>query len=63
MKNKKSLNFIFLIIAIILGWTLFKQFDLENLKFKHNGLAIIYIVVFAFSIYFLVRNYKKRPDK
>ncbi|HEY5826339.1 MAG TPA: hypothetical protein VIT44_18345 [Cyclobacteriaceae bacterium] len=63
MENKKSLNFFFLIIAIILGWTLFKQFDFENLKFKHNGLAIIYIVVFAFSIYFLVKNYKNGPKK
>jgi len=62
MKNKKSLNFFFLIIAIILGWTLFKQFDFENLKFEHTGLAIVYIVTFAFVIYFLVKNYKSRPE-
>lgn len=63
MENKKSLNFFFVIIAIILGSVLFKQFDFENLKFKHTGLAIIYLVVFAFSIYFLIRNYRKRPEK
>jgi len=63
MENKKASNFFFGIIAIILGWTLFKQFDFENLKFKHTGLAIIYIVTFVFSIYFLIRNYKKRPEK
>ncbi len=59
----KSLNFFFLIIAIILGSVLFKQFDFENLKFKHTGLAIIYLVVFAISIYFLISNYRKRPEK
>lgn len=63
MKNRKLLNFFFAIIAIILGWTLFKQFDFENLKFEHTGLAIIYIITFALSIYFLIRNYKKRPEK
>lgn len=63
MKNRKALLFVFGIIAIILGWTLFKQFDFENLKFKHTGLAIIYLVTFLFSIYFLIRNYKNRPEK
>ncbi len=59
MENKKSLNFFFVIIAAILGWTLFKQFDFDNLKFKHTGLAIIYIIVFAFSIYLLFKKNKK----
>ncbi|PCI32639.1 MAG: hypothetical protein COB60_09265 [Flavobacteriaceae bacterium] len=63
MENKKSLNFFFVIIAIILGRTLFKQFDFENLKFEHTGIAIVYIVVFVLAIYFLIKNYKKRPKK
>ena len=63
MATKKGLNFFFLIIAIILGWTLFKQFDFENLKFEKTGLAILYMVVFVISIYLLVKNYKHRPEK
>ena len=63
MDNKKSLNFVFVIIALILGWTLFKQFDFENLKFEKTGLAIVYIIGLVISIYFLIRNYKKRPEK
>lgn len=63
MKIKKALNPFLVIIAIILGWTLFKQFDFENLTFKHTGLAIVYIVTFVTSIYFLIRNYKKEPKK
>ncbi len=63
MRNKKSLNFFFVIIAIILGRALFKQFDFENLKFEHTGISIVYIVTFVFSIYFLISDYKNRPEK
>jgi predicted ferric reductase len=63
MENKKSINFFLGIIAVILGWTLFKQFDFENLKFKHTALAIVYLVCFVFSIYCLMKNYKNRPEK
>ena len=34
MENKNGLSFMFAIIAIILGVTLFKQFDFKNLKFS-----------------------------
>ncbi|MFH6945411.1 hypothetical protein [Flavobacterium sp. FlaQc-50] len=60
MKNKKSLNFIFLIVAIILGSTLYKQFNFEKLKFEHNGLAILYSIVFVFSIYILIKDYRNK---
>ncbi len=63
MENKKVLSFALIIVAIILGVTLFKQFDFDNLKFKHTGLAIVYMVTFVFAIYFLVRNSKKRTEK
>ncbi|WP_035651775.1 hypothetical protein [Flavobacterium sp. ASV13] len=63
MENKSALRFTFSIIAIILGVVLFKQFDFETLKFEKPGLAIIYIVVFLFSIFVLIKNYKKKTDK
>ena len=63
MKNKKSLNFIFLIMAIIVGVALYKQFDFENLKFRQPGLAIVYGITFAFSIFILVKDYRKPPEK
>ncbi len=63
MGNKKTPNFFLVIIAIILGSALFKQFDFENLKFEKPALAIIYIVTFVLSIYFLIRDYKNRPEK
>ncbi|MEE1944530.1 hypothetical protein VRU48_05380 [Pedobacter sp. KR3-3] len=63
MEKKKASSFIFGIIAIILGCTLWKQFDFKNLKFEHTGLAIIYAITFAFSVYVLVKNYRNRPEK
>jgi hypothetical protein len=59
MSNKKGISFLFLIIAIILGWTIFKQFDFENLKFEKPALAVVYIITFIMSVYFLVKNVKK----
>lgn len=63
MKKKKVPNFFLVIIAIILGQALFVQFDFENLKFEKPALAIIYIIVFVFSIYSLVKDYKNPPEK
>lgn len=63
MENKKLVNFFFVMIALILGWTLYKQFDFENLRFENTGLAIIYMVVFVMSIYFLIKDFRKRPEK
>lgn len=63
MENKKPLSFVFTIIAIILGVILFKQFDFENFKFEKPALAVVYLIVFVFSIYILVRNYKNQPKK
>ena len=63
MGNRKGINFFFGIIAIILGSAIYKQFDFENLKFEKPALAVVYIVTFIVSIYFLMKNYKNRPEK
>lgn len=61
--KQERIKFFFVIIAIILGNALFNQFDFENLKFEKPALSIVYIVTFVFSIYFLIKNYKGRPEK
>lgn len=63
METKKGLNFFFVIIAAIVGSALFKQFDFENLKFEKPLLAIVYVITFIFSIYFLIKNFKNQLDK
>ncbi|MCV2486413.1 hypothetical protein OD917_15875 [Flavobacterium sp. SH_e] len=62
MENKNQpITFVFWVVAIILGVTLFKQFDFKNLKFENPAMAVIYIVVFVFSVYYIIRNSKKQP--
>ena len=63
MEKNKAPMFTFTIIAIILGVTLFKQFDFENLKFENTGLAIVYLVVFIFAIYVLIKDFRKKKQQ
>jgi len=58
MKYKIAPNFFFVVIAIILGVALFKQFDFENLEFEKPALAVVYIIVFIFSIGFMIKKSK-----
>jgi len=59
MENKKPITFVFWIVAIILGVTLYKQFDFKSLKFENPVLAVVYFFVFAFSVYYIFKNSKK----
>ena len=63
MDNKKGGSFFFTIVAIILGVTLFKQFDFKKLAFEKTGVAIMYIIGFVISIYVLIKNSKNRAEK
>lgn len=56
MENKKASNFILIIIAIILGTTLYKQFDFDTHQFENTGLAAIYIIVFVTCIVLIIKN-------
>ena len=63
MKNIKLPNFFFTVIAIILGVSLYRHFDFKNLKFEEPALDILYLIVFIFSIYGIVKSYKKPTEK
>ena len=63
MESKKELNLFFVFIAVILGWTLFKHFDFQNLKLKDPVLDILYGIVFLTSIYLLIKDSKKKLKK
>lgn len=51
-------NFPFAIIAIILGVSLYRQFDIETLTFEKPALAIVYLIAFALSVFFLIKGRK-----
>jgi hypothetical protein len=60
MSTKKAPLFFFGVIAIILGWALYKQFDFQNLKFEKPALAVVYISTFIVSVFMLVRNLRTK---
>ena len=52
-------NFVSVILAIIIGGALFKQFDFQNLKFEKPALAIVYSIALIICIGFMIKKIKK----
>lgn len=63
MNNKKGIPFPLLIIAIVLGWTIVKEFDFENLKFEKPAMAVIYILTFVMTVYMIFKNNNQDVEK
>jgi uncharacterized membrane protein YqhA len=57
-KLEKSLKYISAVIAIILGVTLFKQFNFETFQFKKPSLAVVYAVGFVLSLFLYFKKSK-----
>ncbi len=60
MSTKKGLSFPLLIIAIVIGATIFKQFDFKTLRFEEPAMAVIYILTFLMTVYFIFKNSKEK---
>jgi membrane protein DedA with SNARE-associated domain len=60
MDKRTEYSFPLIIIAIVLGWTIFKQFDFENLKFEQPAMAVIYIITFLMTVYFIFKKDKNK---
>lgn len=56
MSDKKGLPFIIIIIAIIIGSAIIKDFDFENLKFEKPALAVVYILTLLMCVYFIFKS-------
>lgn len=62
MKDKKGINFIWVIIAVVIGSRLFKEFDFKNLKFANPALDVIYLLGFSISIYFILKKSQNKKS-
>ena len=60
MDKKKSISFTLSIVAIILGVTLYKQFDFKTFTFEKPALAAVYGITFIASVYFMVKGARKQ---
>jgi hypothetical protein len=63
MKSIKAPNLFFVIIALIIGRALYKDFDFENLEFENTALAIVYMVTLAFTVYYIIKDAIKPTEK
>ena len=62
MEKSKAPIFTLWIVAIIVGVALYKQFDFDAMQFKNTALAIVYMIVFVFSVYVLIKKRKKKTE-
>jgi membrane protein DedA with SNARE-associated domain len=56
------MNPIWAIVAIILGVTLYKQFDFQTMQFEKPAMAVIYAITFVAAIFFLIKGRKRRIE-
>ncbi|WP_106523842.1 hypothetical protein [Taibaiella chishuiensis] len=62
MQQKRTLSFVFIIIAIIIGAALYRNFDFQNSRFKKPALAAVYLVTLAISMGFIFGKKKTQNN-
>jgi uncharacterized membrane protein len=60
MSVKKEKPFILIIIAAVIGFTLFKQFNFQTLSFAKPAIAVVYCITFAMTLYLIYKDNKKK---
>jgi hypothetical protein len=63
MSQKIEPNFFSIVIVIILGGALYKQFDFENFTFEKPALAAVYIFAFIISIVMMIKKSKNKENE
>ena len=57
MENEqKSFPIILVIIAIIVGSGLLREFDFETFRFRKVGLGIVYLITFIATVTVIIRS-------
>lgn len=62
MNKRKEYSFPLIIIAVVIGWTIFRDFDFKNLKFEKPALAVVYILTFLMTLYFIFKKDKQKEE-
>ena len=58
MSLKKEYSFTLIIIAVILGSSIYRQFDFEKMQFEKPVLVAVYFVAFILALYFIFKKDK-----
>lgn len=59
MRFKIVPNFFSIVMILILGGALIREFDFENVTFENPALALVYLIAFVISVGFMI----KKPGK
>ncbi|RAJ08292.1 hypothetical protein LX64_00939 [Chitinophaga skermanii] len=60
MNSKQGPSFVLLIVAIIVGVALYKQFDFETKTFAKPALSVVYGITLLVAVTVIVRNLRKK---
>jgi len=60
MRFKIVPNFFSIVVMLILGGALIREFDFESLSFENPALAIVYLIAFILSIGFMIKKPRKK---
>ncbi|SHK53003.1 hypothetical protein [Epilithonimonas mollis] len=63
MENNKAPLFTMAIVAIIVGFALYKQIDFNTMTVEKPALSVLYAVTLTFAVFVFIRNYKKKAEK
>jgi hypothetical protein len=56
-------NFTYIILMLVLGRGIYKQFNFETLRFEKLGLSILYLIVFFAFAFLLIKNNINKKSK
>lgn len=60
MENKKGPSFILIIISVIIGVALYKQFDFQNYTFEKPALSVVYLITFVVCVSIIIKNSRNK---
>ncbi|MBP7407673.1 MAG: hypothetical protein KA941_02850 [Flavobacteriales bacterium] len=63
MQKLKGASFPLLIIVIILGIVLFKEFNFDTLRFRHTPIALVYMLGLGIALFFIFRGKKEKTER
>ncbi len=56
METKKSSSFVLIIVALIVGVALFKQFDFQTLTCEKPALGLVYLITLIVCVSIIIKN-------
>lgn len=63
METKKKFPFYLILVAGFMGFTLYNDFDFENMRFRNIAIDIIYLITFFGAIILMIKNLKDRGQQ